>query len=99
MTRFAAQATAVIRRTGSWSAWLGPEGFLERLRVRGHRAIARELERFLGLLATCLGASPPSALKGPATAALANAVADATGKRLRDLPLTSERVKAAMGNP
>jgi nicotinate dehydrogenase subunit B len=35
--------------------------------------------------------------QGPAAAAVANAVADATGQRLRDLPLRSERVKAAMG--
>jgi CO/xanthine dehydrogenase Mo-binding subunit len=35
--------------------------------------------------------------QGPAAAALANAVADATGKRLRELPLSPERVKAALG--
>jgi CO/xanthine dehydrogenase Mo-binding subunit len=34
--------------------------------------------------------------QGPAVAAIANAVAHATGKRLRDLPLTPERVKAAL---
>jgi len=33
---------------------------------------------------------------GPASAALANAVADATGKRVRHLPMTPERVKAAL---
>jgi CO/xanthine dehydrogenase Mo-binding subunit len=37
------------------------------------------------------------ASQGPASAALANAIADATGKRLRDLPLTAARVKAALG--
>jgi CO/xanthine dehydrogenase Mo-binding subunit len=37
------------------------------------------------------------AAQGPASAALANAVADATGVRLRDLPLSPERVKAALG--
>jgi CO/xanthine dehydrogenase Mo-binding subunit len=37
------------------------------------------------------------ASQGPASAALANALADATGKRLRDLPLTAARVKAAIG--
>jgi CO/xanthine dehydrogenase Mo-binding subunit len=34
--------------------------------------------------------------QGPAAAAIANAVADAIGKRLRDLPLTRQRVRAAM---
>jgi len=33
--------------------------------------------------------------QGPAVAAIANAVANATGHRIRDLPLTPERVKAA----
>ncbi len=37
------------------------------------------------------------ASQGPASAAVANAIADATGKRLRDLPLTAARVKAAIG--
>lgn len=35
--------------------------------------------------------------QGPAAAALANAFADATGIRLRDMPLSPERVKAAIG--
>jgi len=35
------------------------------------------------------------ASQGPASAALANAVADALGQRLRDMPLSPERVKAA----
>jgi nicotinate dehydrogenase subunit B len=34
--------------------------------------------------------------QGPAVAAIANAFAHATGKRLRDLPLSPERVKAAL---
>lgn len=34
--------------------------------------------------------------QGPAAAAIANAVADATGRRIRELPLTPERVKAAL---
>ncbi|RYB06291.1 xanthine dehydrogenase family protein molybdopterin-binding subunit [Lichenibacterium ramalinae] len=34
--------------------------------------------------------------QGPTAAAIANAVADATGARLRDLPLTRERVLAAL---
>jgi CO/xanthine dehydrogenase Mo-binding subunit len=37
------------------------------------------------------------AAQGPTAAALANAIADATGMRLRELPLTRERVKAAIG--
>ena len=35
--------------------------------------------------------------QGPTAAAIANAVRDATGQRLRDLPLTAARVKAAVG--
>ncbi|WP_088342733.1 MULTISPECIES: molybdopterin cofactor-binding domain-containing protein [Rhodomicrobium] len=37
------------------------------------------------------------AAQGPAAAALANAVADATGQRMRDLPLTAAKLKAAIG--
>jgi nicotinate dehydrogenase subunit B len=36
------------------------------------------------------------AAMGPIAAAIANALADATGVRLRDLPLSADRVKAAM---
>jgi nicotinate dehydrogenase subunit B len=36
-------------------------------------------------------------VQGPAAGAIANAVADATGVRLRELPYTSRRVKAALG--
>ena len=42
-----------------------------------------------------LGAGEAS--QGPAAAAIANAIAQATGARLRDLPLTAEKVKSAMG--
>jgi len=35
--------------------------------------------------------------QGPTSAALANAIADATGARLRDMPFTPEVVKAAIG--
>ncbi len=34
--------------------------------------------------------------QGPAAASIANAIADATGKRLRDLPLTRKRIKEAI---
>jgi CO/xanthine dehydrogenase Mo-binding subunit len=37
------------------------------------------------------------AAQGPAAAAIANAIADATGARLRELPLTRQRIKAAIG--
>jgi len=37
------------------------------------------------------------AAQGPTAAAIANAVADATGVRIRELPLTARRVKAAIG--
>src|SRR6185312_14967820 len=37
------------------------------------------------------------AAQGPTAAALANAIAHATGVRVRDLPLTHERIKAAIG--
>jgi len=37
------------------------------------------------------------ATQGPAAAALANALANATGVRIRELPLTTKRVKAAIG--
>jgi CO/xanthine dehydrogenase Mo-binding subunit len=42
-----------------------------------------------------LGAGEGS--QGPAVAAIANAFAHATGKRVRDLPFHPERVKAALG--
>jgi CO/xanthine dehydrogenase Mo-binding subunit len=35
--------------------------------------------------------------QGPAVAAIVNAFANATGKRIRELPLTPDRVKAALG--
>jgi nicotinate dehydrogenase subunit B len=37
------------------------------------------------------------AAQGPTAAAIANAVAHATGSRIRELPLTRERIKAAIG--
>jgi CO/xanthine dehydrogenase Mo-binding subunit len=44
-------------------------------------------ERFLGV---------GEGSQGPAAAAIANAFANATGKRIRDLPLTPARVKSAL---
>jgi CO/xanthine dehydrogenase Mo-binding subunit len=41
-----------------------------------------------------LGAGEAS--QGPAAAAVVNAFANATGKRIRDLPLNAARVKAAL---
>ena len=37
------------------------------------------------------------AAQGPAAAALANAIADATGVRLREIPFTARRVRQAIG--
>jgi nicotinate dehydrogenase subunit B len=42
-----------------------------------------------------LGAGEAS--QGPSSAAVANAIYDATGLRLRDLPLTPDKIKAAIG--
>jgi nicotinate dehydrogenase subunit B len=39
------------------------------------------------------------AAQGPTAAAIANAFAAATGRRIRELPLTPERVKLALGSP
>src|SRR5260370_34732241 len=36
---------------------------------------------------------------GPTAAAIANAFAAATGRRIRELPVTPERVKAALAGP
>jgi CO/xanthine dehydrogenase Mo-binding subunit len=37
------------------------------------------------------------AAQGPMAAAIANAFAHATGRRLRDLPFSSDRVRTALG--
>jgi CO/xanthine dehydrogenase Mo-binding subunit len=42
-----------------------------------------------------LGAGEGS--QGPMVAAIANAFTNATGRRIRDLPLAPDRVKAALG--
>jgi nicotinate dehydrogenase subunit B len=53
------------------------------------RLIDRPEEPFLGA---------GEAAQGPTPAALANAVFDATGLRVRDLPLTADRLKASRGS-
>jgi CO/xanthine dehydrogenase Mo-binding subunit len=45
-------------------------------------------ERFLGT---------GEAGQGPTAAAIANAIAHATGARIRELPLSAPRIKAAIG--
>jgi CO/xanthine dehydrogenase Mo-binding subunit len=37
------------------------------------------------------------AAQGPTAAAIGNALADTAGVRMRELPMTTERVKAAIG--
>ena len=61
--QFTAEATATFRRTGGWSVCLGPAGFLGRFYLRQAVSPAAELERRLGLLATCLGSVLTSALE------------------------------------
>ena len=61
-----------------------------------------ELQRVVGLVpgdlwAGVFRAGTGEASQGPAAAAIANAVAGATGKRIRELPFTRARVKAAIG--
>ena len=41
--------------------------------------------------------APSSTGQGPAGAAFCNAVTDAIGRRIRDLPLSPPRIKAAIG--
>jgi nicotinate dehydrogenase subunit B len=45
----------------------------------------------------CPATGAGEAAQGPTAAAIANAVFDALGVRVRDLPLTAERIRAAMG--
>jgi len=44
----------------------------------------------------CAACGAGEAVQGPATAAIANALAHALGVRVRDLPLTPERIRAAI---
>jgi nicotinate dehydrogenase subunit B len=69
-----------------WSSYpiLRFSGIPESLEVR---LLDRPGEPFLGI---------GEAAQGPAAAAVANAVADATGVRIREIPFTAARVKAAM---
>jgi hypothetical protein len=62
-------------------------GLHEQIRFdrRAHRPSSREIAR------------AGEGSQGPAVGAIVNAFADATGKRIRELPLTPERVKAALG--
>ena len=71
---------------------MDPEGIRPLRPHAGDDAIVGRLsdqptERFLGL---------GEGAQGPTAAAVANATANATGKRLRALPFTPERVKQAM---
>ena len=50
----------------------------------------------LGLVATRFGVGEVT--QGPTAAAIGNAVADAIGVRIRDLPMTRERIIAAMSS-
>ena len=50
----------------------------------------------LGLVATRFGVGEVA--QGPTAAAIGNAVADAIGVRIRDLPMTRERIIAAMSS-
>lgn len=73
-------------RSRDWGSYpiLRFESVPERIEVH---VLNRPGEPFLGT---------GEAAQGPTAAALANALADATGARLRDLPLTAERVRSAV---
>jgi CO/xanthine dehydrogenase Mo-binding subunit len=45
----------------------------------------------------CAAAGAGEAAQGPTAGAIGNAVFDALGVRVRDLPLTAERIRAAIG--
>src|SRR5882757_336453 len=60
--QFTAEATATFRRTGGWSVDLGPAGFFGRLYLRPTVRSVAQLERRLGVLATCLGSLLTAAL-------------------------------------
>jgi hypothetical protein len=56
-----AEATAIIRRSGAWTVYLGRGGLLERFYLR--RGDDPALEHRLGMLATCMGSLLTSALE------------------------------------
>ncbi len=88
-TREAVTFDATHRTSFDWSAY----PILRFPAVPAHvevHVIDRPGEPFLGT---------GEAAQGPASAALANAVAHALGLRLRDMPLSPERVKAALRPP
>lgn len=65
-TRRVAEATVVLRRSGVWSAYLGPAGMWQRwyLPYGG----IQPLDRRLGMLATCIGTLFTAALEDAGTA-------------------------------
>ncbi len=67
---------------------LSDPALFRRARKHGNSLINRPGMPFLG---------SGEAGQGPAAAATANAIASATGKRFRDLPITRARIKAAIG--
>jgi nicotinate dehydrogenase subunit B len=76
------------RRTGfDWSAY-PISRFADVPQAIAVHVIDRPNQPFLGA---------GEAGQGPSAAALANAICDATGVRLRDMPLSAERLKAAIG--
>lgn len=62
-TQFTAEATATFRRTGGWSVCFGPAGFLGRFHLRPPVRPVAQIERRLGVLATCLGSLLTAALE------------------------------------
>ena len=85
-TREAVAFDATHRTSFDWSAYPILRFPAVPGRIEVH-VIDRPRQPFLGT---------GEAAQGPAAAALANAVADALGIRLRDMPLSPERIKAAL---
>ena len=70
---------------------------LERLSDPDHAGSARDLRHLARSTIRTKPLGAGEASQGPMAAAIANAFANATGRRLRDLPFTPERVQAALG--